>query len=90
VDVIIVNSSLGWGYNQLFDELSDGAWHVSEKEELQMNCMYTFCIRDATLPLWFLGIFTVYVVTIPQIFIRIRGPITTMTHEDGCNPKIES
>ncbi|GJN10735.1 hypothetical protein PR202_ga28853 [Eleusine coracana subsp. coracana] len=21
----------GWGYSQLFDELSDGAWHVSEK-----------------------------------------------------------
>jgi hypothetical protein len=28
--------------------------------------------------------------TIPQIFIRIGGPITATTHETGCNPKIES
>jgi hypothetical protein len=26
--------------------------------------------------------------TIPQIFIRTRGPITVMAHEAGCNPKI--
>jgi hypothetical protein len=29
-------------------------------------------------------------VTIPQIFIRIRGLITAMAHKAGCIPKIES
>jgi hypothetical protein len=27
-------------------------------------------------------------VMIPQIFSRARSPITVMTHEAGCNPKI--